>query len=513
MPPATVANKGNDTRDIAEVENYKKAFSICILLFAATLALLSFPVDDGLRHLGVAFSDFRSWGEVYPFSVFQQFADYDPWFGYDFSLRLIAGLAKAIPVSLLTVKYCLIKLITGIFLCAFLYLVTKRSKIIDQIQDQSSFTVAMIILVFFLWLPLGRMTTIRPFVFGTLYLLYAIGQRGIVKGVAAAMILTFFYPYLSWFYIIPVSFAHFLKGDKRFALGSVGFIIPYLAFQPSSFWGFQAELLNSEAVRRSIYTTSISEFAFSLSSFFFYVYLFLIFISYPFFSVNARGLNLVSLTILIYMVPGMRYIRYFIDLILPLLFVLYAREYLSLLITPYTKLVQSWKEILEAGLLKIKSMLNLGSFRSKASKSDSEGKRRTNLKPYIVIVYVVLLSVSIITMKNEISTFRSFAELLSPVPDKKRVLTDFNSQYRILFVRPDLRLVPSCELGFPSPSVSEEYLGYFNRGRLGPLLRKTGSEFFLESKSTYLDPRETGCLKLVNESREFMVWEVSGVSD
>jgi hypothetical protein len=126
---------------------------------------------------------------------------------------------------------------------------------------------------------------------------------------------------------------------------------------------------------------------------------------------------------------------------------------------------------------------------------------------------VVLLSVSIITMKNEISTFRSFAELLSPVPDKKRVLTDFNSQYRILLVRPDLRLVPSCELGFPSPSVSEEYLGYFNRGRLGPLLRKTGSEFFLESKSTYLDPRETGCLKLVNESREFMVWEVSGVSD
>ena len=371
----------------------------------------------------------------------------------------------------------------------------------------------MIILVFFLWLPLGRMTTIRPFVFGTLYLLYSIGEKGIIRGATAAVILTFLYPYLSWFYIIPTGFSHFLKGDKRFALGSMSFIIPYLALQPSSFWGFQVELLNSEAVRHSIHTTSISEFAFSLSSFFFYVYLFFFFISYPFFSANARSLNLLNLTILIYMVPAMRYIRYFIDLILPLIFVLYAREYLSLLLTPYNNLAQSWKKLFEVGLVKIKSILKLGSLRSNANKRDFQRERETNLKPYIILVYLALFSVSIVTMINEISSFKRFVDLLSPVPEKKLVLTDFNSQYRILFVRPDLRLVPSCELGFPSRSISEEYLGYFNGGRLGPLLRKTGSEFFLESKSMYLDPREAGSLKLVNESREFMVWRVSGVSD
>jgi hypothetical protein len=512
MLPATMANKENDSRGIAKTENYKNAFSICIFLIAISITLLSFAVDDGLRHLGAAFSDFKSWGDVYPFSVFEEFEDYDPWFGYDFSLRLIAHLVKQVPISPLTLKYCLAKIIAGIFLCAFLYLATKRSKIIEHIHDQSSFTVA-IILVFLLGFPLGRMTTIRPFVFGTLYLLYSIGERGIIKGATAAMILTFFYPYLSWFYIIPIGLSHFLKGDKRFALGSMVFIIPYLALQPTSFWGLQAALLKSEVTRNSIYTTSISEFAFSLNSFFFYMYLFFVFISYPFFSVKARSLNFLNLTILIYMVPAIRYVRYFIDLIIPLLFVQYGTEYLCLLLEPYNKLVQSWKKIFNANLMKANSILKFGFFRSLANKSDSEREGKTSLKPYIILVYLALFSVSIATMLNEISSFKRFQDVLSSVPNKELVLTDFNSQYRILFVRPDLRVVPSCELGFPSRMIYEEYLAYFNEGRIGPLSRKTGAEFFLESKSMYLHPRDAGLLKLVSESRTFMLWKISGVAD
>jgi hypothetical protein len=402
-------------------------------------------------------------------------------------------------------------MIMGIFLCAFLYLVAKKSKIIEHIKDQSSFMVA-IILVLFLWFPLGRMTTIRPFVFGTLYLLYSIGEKGIIRGALAAMILTFFYPYLSWFYIIPIGFSHFLKGDKRFAFGSLGLVILYLALQPSSFWGFQAALLKSEVIRSSIYTTSISEFSFSLTNFFFYMYLFLVFISYPFFSAKVRNLNFLNLTILIYMVPATRYTRYFIDLMIPLLFIQYAKEYISLLLGPYNNLMQSWKNILRVNLIKADSLLRSSFLSSLINKKDVEREHETNLKPYIVLVYLALFSFSIVTMVNEVSSFKRLQDVLSSVPNKKLVLTDFNSQYKILFVRPDLRVIPSCELGFPTRVIYNEYLAYFNGGRPGPLLKKTGAEFLLESKSMYLHPQDTSLLNLVSESRAFILWKISGVS-
>lgn len=492
------------------MDKWRRAFIVCLFLVAAFVPLFSFPADDGLRHVGAAFGDVKSWGDVYPFSVFEQFGDYDPWLGYDLALRIAARQIKTIPISATTLKYSLVKVLMLIFISAFLYLVVKRSGILEHVKDQASFTLAMIILLFFLFLPLRRVLTIRPFVFGTLYLLYSIGETGIVRGGISATILTFFYPYLSWFYIIPVAFSHFLKGDKRFAVGSIAFIVLYLVMQPFPFWGFQAALLNSEVTRRSIYTTSISEFAFSLSNSSFYMYLFAILTSYPFFSDKARRLNFLNLTLLIYLVPAIKYVRYFIDVILPLLFVLYGTEYLSLLLERYNKLMQSWGNILKANTMKIKPMLKLGPGRLFAERRVHNRGARTNLKPYIVLTYLALLSLCIVTMRDEILSLRNFEEMLLSVPERKVVFTDFNSQYRILFLRPDLRVVPSCELGFPSKDISNEYLEFFNEGRFAPVLKKTRAEFFLESRSMYLHPQEAGLLELVTESGKLMLWKISG---
>ena len=77
----------------------KRIFILTLSVVVLATCLITFPADDGLRHVGMAFSDFTSWGDVYPFSQFEELKDYDPWFGYDLTLRLIAVAVKHIRIG------------------------------------------------------------------------------------------------------------------------------------------------------------------------------------------------------------------------------------------------------------------------------------------------------------------------------------------------------------------------------------------------------------------------------
>ena len=105
----------------------KKLFVLSLLVVVIGVCLYRLPSDDGLRHVGMAFGDFKSWGEVYPFSTFELFKDYDPWYGYDFSLRMIAAGLEHLPISLPALKFLLTKALALIFLLTFFHLVLNQN--------------------------------------------------------------------------------------------------------------------------------------------------------------------------------------------------------------------------------------------------------------------------------------------------------------------------------------------------------------------------------------------------
>jgi hypothetical protein len=259
--------------------------------------------------------------------MFEELKDYNPWYGYELSLRLIAGILRYLPISLLTLKFSLAKSLSLLFSSVFCYLVIQRSGMLGEIKDRVSFTLTVIILVALLVLPLGRISLARLFAFGTFYLIYSADEKGILRGFLSSLVLTFFYPYLSWFYILPAVFAHFIKGDKKFVLGGILFIIIFLLLQPPSFWGFQIAIVKSEVVRDAI-SAKIQEFGYTLKFFPFYIYLAGFIIIYAKFSKDLRSLGYLTILILLYLLPAFKYRRYFLDLILPLFFVSFGKDLL-----------------------------------------------------------------------------------------------------------------------------------------------------------------------------------------
>jgi hypothetical protein len=397
----------------------KRLFLLSLLVVVIGVCLYRSPADDGLRHVGMAFGDFKSWGEVYPFSIFERFQDYDPWFGYDYCLRVIASGLKLLPISESAIKFLLVKGLSFAFLSVFLWLVLSRSGIAEEIKDRDTFTVAYIILVLLLTLPFLRIMIIRPFAFGSCFLFYAVGRKGVIRGAASSAALMFFYPYLAWFYTIPVAFAHFFKGDKRFALGAIFVSILFLSLQPSSFWGFQAAIFKWGMVR-NLLDCQIGELRSVFQYPFFYIYLLGFFMLYPFFSSSAKKLNFNNLIILIYLLPALKYIRYFIDLILPMLFISFGRETLSVLLGPYKRLVSLWGEIFKAGFqqLRIKARPN----RPAGKKKSKTGKtRQANIKPYIALSYAVILCMLMYHGRDQFSSLNRFHSRLSVIPAVQKI--------------------------------------------------------------------------------------------
>lgn len=492
-----------------ERQQYKNAFILLLVVVPLFCALYRFPQDDGLRHVGLAFGNLTSWGDVYPYSVFERFRDYDPWYGYDLSLKAIAGLLKLLPLSTLTLSFLLAKFLVLTFLLLFLYLVVSRSGILDEIKDLTTFTLALVILLVLLTPPLQRAMTIRPFILGTLFLLYSIDQKGMANGAVSALVLSFFYPYLSWLYILPAAFGHFVRGDKKFALGAMLFMVPFLLMQPSSFWGFQVALVSSDSVRNGL-ALNIGEFDFTLKTAFFYSYLASFIILYPKFSQKNGHLKYAIFLTLIYLAPALKYVRYFWDLILPLVFVCFAKDILRVLLEPYRKSITLGRSTMLYYFGWIQSFSRPGAEGAGSGEGTDEARSEISLKPYLAAGYLFIFAIFIFFNIKEIRSLRSFRQGLAAVPQNALVLSSFNLQYKTLFVRPDLRIVPSCEAGFAAQFIAKEYADFINRGLVSRLSKKAGIRYYLDDRNYYIDPREGKYLKFSTENGYFTVWEIVG---
>jgi hypothetical protein len=137
------------------------------------------------------------------------------------------------------------------------------------------------------------------------------------------------------------------------------------------------------------------------------------------------------------------------------------------------------------------------------------GKRQINLKPFIAAGYLMLLGLMAVASSRQVSQLISFKEGLAPIPSNALVLSSFNLQYKTLFLRPDLRIIPSCEIGFASRDVSTEYLEFFNSGRIAPLSSETGVRYFLDNRAAYISPDTGDILRRLKETEPFTLWYVA----
>ena len=210
------------------------------------------------------------------------------------------------------------------------------------------------------------------------------------------------------------------------------------------------------------------------------MYFFGFLILYPKFSKDLRSLTYFNILILIYLLPAVKYIRYFLDLTLPLLYVSFGKELLQIMDNPFRKLISSWKTIVKGSYDKIESSLRRKPVEDNPAKSSEMEKTGRSLKPYIAVLYLLILTILIHVNIREVASLKEFRDGLMSVPEGSLVLASFNMQYKTLYLRPDLRVIPSCEIGFTKTSVSKEYMRYFNEGLLTPISKKTGAKYFLE---------------------------------
>jgi hypothetical protein len=137
------------------------------------------------------------------------------------------------------------------------------------------------------------------------------------------------------------------------------------------------------------------------------------------------------------------------------------------------------------------------------------GKRQINLKPFIAAGYLMLLGLMVIVNAKQVSKLKSFKEGLSPIPCNALVLSSFNLQYKALFLRPDIRLIPSCELGFANWYILEEYTAFFNDGMIVPIAKKTRARFFLDGRNMYIRPTEGDYVNKQIETEQYVLWSIS----
>jgi hypothetical protein len=470
--------------------------------------LFSFPIDDSLRHVGLAFGNLKSWGEVYPFSYYEEFKGFNPWFGYDLSLRLIASILKYLPIPLLLLQFLLTKSISLLFTLTFCFLILLRADLLDKIKDRITFTMALSLFIAILVFPLYRIGIARPFAFGIFFLIYSVDQKGVLRGALSSLVLIFFYPYLAWFYIFPVAFIHFLRGDKKFAIGAISPLIIFFLMAPPSFWGLLAVVIKTNFTRNTIINVKIDEFICTLKFWGFYLYLGGFLICYPRFSKNTRRLNYPNMLILIYFFPALMHARFFIDLILPLLFISFGNDLMQVVEMPFKELMSSWHMIVQSDFATIKSTKKRKSSKDRTKKGIPSVGSSRSLKPYIAILYILIFIILIHTNIKQVLFLKGFRNDLEPVPQGSLVLSSFNLQYKILYLRPDISIIPSCEINFAQQNIIKEYTDFFNKGFLVPLFRKTGAKYFLENSDMYINPQEGRFLKLLKQNKNFKLWKI-----
>ena len=117
-----------------------------------------------------------------------------------------------------------------------------------------------------------------------------------------------------------------------------------------------------------------------------------------------------------------------------------------------------------------------------------------NLRPAIAVTSLILVALLAGVASKRHKDDAGLAKVLEAIPKGSLVLTTFNLQYRLLFVRPDLRLVPSCEMGFPAETILADYRRYIDKGDPCGLAQRIGAQWFVGPELMPFDPAKTACL-------------------
>jgi hypothetical protein len=349
--------------------------------------------------------------------------------------------------------------------------------------------------------------SLRPFIFCTIFLVYSFGQSGYLKGALSAGALIFLYPYLSWFYILPVVFCHFLIGNRKYAVGALIVLVVFFLFQPPSFWNLQAGIFASGSFRKQM-GANITELSTTFSSFYCGFVLIGLILSYPIFHVGRKKINYGDLLLLTYLLPSIIYIRTFIDVFLPLAFVTYSKNFMSILNPKLCSVKACWKTFLEEVRSEIFAKLPPRILIRINRLANSRRQSTVSLKPIILFLFAVLIAVVIKTNFDQLRVINETEKLLSNIPQSSTILSSFNQQYKILFVRSDLKIIPSSEIGMPTQTIRDEYIAFFKLGQFKSLASKTAASYLIEAKEDYLDPRESRFLQFVDSNNEMLIWKI-----
>jgi hypothetical protein len=120
----------------------------------------------------------------------------------------------------------------------------------------------------------------------------------------------------------------------------------------------------------------------------------------------------------------------------------------------------------------------------------------------VLILYAFKINLDQLEAVNKTEIF------LYSIPRGQTILSSFNQQYRILFVRPDLKVIPSCDITWPSPQIRDEYIEFFKSGKFKSLASKTSARYLIEANEMYLDPSESKYLEFVDKQDKLTIWKI-----
>jgi hypothetical protein len=484
----------------------QRLFLVIFFIILFFLSFFSFPKDDGLRHVGVALDEHLTWKDVYPYSYFSEYSNYSPWFGYDLILKKSLKLLRNLPIQSSTLKFFFIKFFSFILVLLVFWVIIIKSKIIQEINNFGSFLLAAICVFTFLTPFFLRSIIVRPFVFGSVFIILSIGASGYWRGSVYAAILIFLYPYLSWFYIIPVAFCHFFLGNKKFCGGILTVLFAFLILQDPSFWKLQLGIFSSASVREKM-GMNISELSFTLNSFYCIFILITITLCYPISHTETRKMNFGDLLLAVYFLPSIMYFRTFVDILSPIAFVIYSRSIILFLKSVLPNILEPWKLFSSNIISSIFTRMPSGLIVWLKNRTFKE-QSGISLKPLLSVLYGILILFLVKINIDQLKNVNETEKFLSIIPKNSTILCSFNQQYNILFVRPDLKIIPSSEVGMPSPKIRNEYIDFFKLGLFRSLASKTSANYLIEARDMYLNPTDTRHLELIGNQDKLSIWKI-----
>ena len=75
-------------------------------------------------------------------------------------------------------------------------------------------------------------------------------------------------------------------------------------------------------------------------------------------------------------------------------------------------------------------------------------------------------------------------------------------------LEPDLKIIFSCDISWPSHGIRDEYIDFFKLGLFKNLASKTSASYLIEAKEDYIDPRESRFLQFLGNNNKMTIWEI-----